>query len=76
MKRGKDKPTLVGDVNPSPLGDGAHALSFDESVWKANRKRRPFMLDYPESEAGLALEQVAQTLLMSRPSYPRPAEQN
>ena len=28
MKRGKDKPTLVGDVNPSPLGDGAHALSF------------------------------------------------
>ena len=27
MKRGKDKPTLVGDVNPSPLGDGAHALS-------------------------------------------------
>ena len=29
MKRGKDKPTLVGDVNPSPLGDGAHALSLN-----------------------------------------------
>ena len=32
MKRGKDKPTLVGDVNPSPLGDGAHALSKDVGV--------------------------------------------
>ena len=31
MKRGKDKPTLVGDVNPSPLGDGAHALSAPQS---------------------------------------------
>ena len=34
------------------------------------------MLDCPESEAGRALEQVAQTLLASRPSYPRPAEQD
>ena len=41
MKRGKDKPTLVGDVNPSPLGDGAHALSdvFDEGLKKALGKR-------------------------------------
>ncbi len=52
------------------------AINFDDSVWKANRKRRPFMLDYPESEAGRALEQVAQTILTSRPSYPRPAERN
>ncbi len=33
MKRGKDKPTLVGDVNPSPLGDGAHALSYNTYMW-------------------------------------------
>jgi flagellar biosynthesis protein FlhG len=51
------------------------AIGFDESVWKANRKRRPFMLDYPQSEAGRALEQVAQAILVP-PPYPRPASQN
>ena len=36
--------------------DAIGAIQFDESVWKANRKRRPFMLDFPESNAGLALQ--------------------
>ena len=27
VNRGKDQPTLVGDANPSPLGDGARPLS-------------------------------------------------
>jgi flagellar biosynthesis protein FlhG len=44
------------------------AVSFDESVWRANRKKRPFMLDYPESSAGRALEQVARAILYSTPS--------
>ncbi|HXV62871.1 MAG TPA: P-loop NTPase [Vicinamibacteria bacterium] len=38
-------------------------IDFDENVWKANRKRRPFMLDFPESPASLALEGVARTFL-------------
>ena len=54
--------------------DAIGAIPFDESVWKANRKRRPFMLDSPESMAGLALENVAQSLL-SPPSYPRLADE-
>ena len=40
MKRGKDKPTLVGDVNPSPLGDGAHALSSSRIVFTAYKLKR------------------------------------
>jgi len=43
--------------------DTIGAVRFDESVWKANRKRRPFMLDYPESNAGGALEHVAEALM-------------
>jgi len=54
--------------------DAIGSVSFDESVWKANRKRRPFMLDYPESTAGAALGDVADSLIFShRGSYPRPA---
>jgi flagellar biosynthesis protein FlhG len=39
------------------------AVSFDESVWRANRKKRPFMLDCAESAAGRSMEQVARTIL-------------
>jgi len=48
-------------------------IPFDDSVWKANRKRRPFMLDSPESTAGRALENVARSLLTPS-TYPRLAE--
>jgi flagellar biosynthesis protein FlhG len=44
------------------------AVSFDESVWRANRKKRPFLLDFPESVAGRSLEQVARALLFNAPS--------
>jgi len=54
--------------------DAIGAIPFDESVWKANRKRRPFMLDSPESTAGIAIENVAQSLLCP-PTYPRLAEE-
>ena len=27
VNRGEDQPTLVGDANPTPLGNGAHPLS-------------------------------------------------
>ena len=54
--------------------DAIGAIPFDESVWKANRKRRPFMLDSPDSTAGRALENVAQSLLYP-PTYPRLAEE-
>lgn len=53
--------------------DAIGAIHFDESVWKANRKRRPFMLDFPDSLAGNALQNVAQALLFP-PKYPRVAE--
>lgn len=43
------------------------AVKFDESVWRANRKKRPFMLDFPDSAAGRSLEQIAQGLI-SRPA--------
>jgi flagellar biosynthesis protein FlhG len=39
------------------------AVGFDESVWRANRKKRPFMLDFPDSAAGRSLEQVARAIL-------------
>jgi flagellar biosynthesis protein FlhG len=39
------------------------AVGFDESVWRANRKKRPFMLDFPDSAAGRSLEQVARSIL-------------
>ncbi len=39
------------------------AVGFDESVWRANRKKRPFMLDFPDSAAGRSLEQVACAIL-------------
>jgi flagellar biosynthesis protein FlhG len=42
------------------------AIGFDESVWKANRKKRPFMLDFPDSAAGRSLEQVARTILYAK----------
>jgi MinD-like ATPase involved in chromosome partitioning or flagellar assembly len=49
------------------------AVGFDESVWRANRKKRPFMLDFPESSAGRSLEQIARALLLT---VPRPARTN
>lgn len=47
--------------------DAIGTLRFDENVWRANRKRRPFLLDYPDSEAGRALEQVSVRLMSSKP---------
>ncbi len=42
------------------------AIGFDESVWKANRKKRPFMLDFPDSAAARSLEQVARAILYAK----------
>jgi len=46
--------------------DSIGAVGFDESVWRANRKKRPFMLDFPDSAAGRALEQVARAILYTK----------
>ena len=48
--------------------DAIGSIGFDEAVWRANRKRRPFMLDCPDSQAGRALERVGQALLLSKPA--------
>jgi flagellar biosynthesis protein FlhG len=50
--------------------DSLGAVSFDEGVWRANRKKRPFMLDFPDSAAGRALEQVARAILYSPGASP------
>jgi len=50
--------------------DSIGAVGFDESVWRANRKKRPFMLDFPDSAAGRALEQVARSILYAPASAP------
>ncbi|MGH9336668.1 MAG: MinD/ParA family protein, partial [Vicinamibacteria bacterium] len=49
--------------------DSIGAVSFDESVWRANRKKRPFLLDFPDSPAGRALEEVARAVLYA-PAHP------
>ncbi len=46
-------------------------VRFDENVRKANRKRRPFMLDSPESAAGNSLELVAKALMFGSPTSAR-----
>ncbi len=51
--------------------DAIGSVRFDESVWKATRKRRPFMLDFPESAAGSSLERVAQALMFGPPTLAR-----
>ncbi len=51
-------------------------VRFDESVWKANRKRRPFMLDSPESAAGSSLDLVAQALMFGSRTSARLERQN
>ncbi len=56
--------------------DAIGTVRFDESVWQANRKRRPFMLDSPESAAGSALERVAQALMFGAPTVGRVERQN
>ena len=56
--------------------DAIGTVRFDESVWQANRKRRPFMLDSPESAAGNALERVAQALMFGAPTVGRVEGQN
>jgi flagellar biosynthesis protein FlhG len=48
--------------------DSIGAVGFDESVWRANRKKRPFMLDFPDSAAGRSLEQVARAILYAKPT--------
>jgi flagellar biosynthesis protein FlhG len=53
--------------------DSLGAVAFDESVWRANRKKRPFMLDFPDSAAGRALEQVARAILCA-PANPSAAK--
>ena len=56
--------------------DAIGTVRFDESVWKAIRKRRPFMLDCPESAAGSSLERVAQALMFGAPPLARTETQN
>jgi len=56
--------------------DAIGTVRFDETVWQANRKRRPFMLDSPESAAGRALERVAQALMFGAPKVGPVERQN
>ena len=44
------------------------AVPYDDGVWQANRKKRPFIQDYPRSRAGRCIEKIADTLeFASRP---------
>lgn len=46
------------------------AVPYDDGVWQANRKKRPFIQDFPRSKAGRAIEKIAEVLLVAS----RPAE--
>ncbi len=39
------------------------AINYDDEVWKSVRKRRPVLLERPESGAATAIQQVAEKLL-------------
>jgi flagellar biosynthesis protein FlhG len=41
------------------------AVHYDDVVWQANRRKKPFMLVYPDSQAGQSLDRAAVTLLSS-----------
>lgn len=40
------------------------AIPYDDGVWQANRKKRPFMQDFPRSKAGRSLEKIAHSLFL------------
>ena len=42
------------------------SVRYDDGVWQANRKKRPFMLDFPRSRAGRALAQITRDLMVLR----------
>ncbi len=42
------------------------SVRYDDGVWQANRKKRPFMLDFPRSRAGRALAQITRDLMVFR----------
>jgi flagellar biosynthesis protein FlhG len=41
------------------------AVQYEDVVWQANRRKKPFMLVFPDSQAGQSLEQAAVSLLSS-----------
>ena len=41
------------------------AIQYEDVVWQANRRKKPFMLVFPDSKAGQSLEQAAVNLLSS-----------
>ena len=41
------------------------AIQYEDVVWQANRRKKPFMLVFPDSEAGQSLERAAVNLLRS-----------
>ena len=41
------------------------AIQYEDVVWQANRRKKPFMLVFPDSKAGQSLEQAAVNLLAS-----------
>ncbi len=41
------------------------AIQYEDVVWQANRRKKPFMLVFPDSKAGQGLEQAAVNLLSS-----------
>ncbi|MBK9070954.1 MAG: helix-turn-helix domain-containing protein [Myxococcales bacterium] len=42
-------------------------LEYDEAVWAATRRRRPVILEFPESRAAKGFEKTARSLLTVRP---------
>jgi flagellar biosynthesis protein FlhG len=43
--------------------DYVGAIGYDDDVWKAVRKRRPVLLEHPQSETAKALSQIAERFL-------------
>ena len=46
------------------------AIQYEDVVWQANRRKKPFMLVFPDSKAGQSLEQAAVSLLSSPRTNP------
>jgi flagellar biosynthesis protein FlhG len=48
------------------------ALETDDAVWQAVRKRRPLVVEFPESRIAKSIERIARKLLAPEPHHPEP----
>jgi len=41
-------------------------VEYDESIWQAVRRRRPFLLEYPNSRPAKCMERIAKNIIMNK----------